>query len=605
MVERVRKGPVKEGRIMKKRAVMAALLMLLMTLAGVAAAEEDRAARVQAQFFPDGVPEDVTDTLYIPDAQGSEWYLIAYQGGWMHGYCHTEGEEKWRCTWSGFFWPDAEDLRLVQTGDAAFEAVSRSLDARMRYISRGQGFALTGWRDRNAWPGDAEILENAVIFDPDGQDAPVEIAIGCALKDWLRAFEDLPKTPEDMQARAALCREPVAARMPGWTLGHYEMYNGGSMADAGFYRIENGELTVCRMILDSEDGVTYRAETPSVPLSDALLRRLETEDAEGLIDVSGSGATFCTEDAWDTNAIPIRGEIRQNELQSHALIAITERDGARYAAIAEKDGQGQWNVRESRPLPDGAGMDTYHNGDDSLILEWMDENQETMCFFDRLDSGAWRLTGVWYENWTQGAGEHYDSAWYGLRMEEENWEEGSADTVCAYGAFAFSDLFQVDFGQLPIRARDAAASVDSSGWAAVMNPDPGDRLHLRDQPDRDAVSRGKFYNGTPLQIVEEKGDWCQVRIGTDHSVWGWMMKRYLVFGDDLRHVRQAFPDLFLREEAMGRQPLLMDGRTDADYHLNGREQIIGVREDTDQWIVMTEAGDIFLAPQAWFWEGNG
>ena len=65
----------------------------------------------------------------------------------------------------------------------------------------------------------------------------------------------------------------------------------------------------------------------------------------------------------------------------------------------------------------------------------------------------------------------------------------------------------------------------------VNNPNPADRLHLRVSPERGATSLGKFYNGTPVRVLEERGDWVQVEIGLDGNLTGWMMKKYLAFGE--------------------------------------------------------------------------
>lgn len=47
----------------------------------------------------------------------------------------------------------------------------------------------------------------------------------------------------------------------------------------------------------------------------------------------------------------------------------------------------------------------------------------------------------------------------------------------------------------------------------VNNPDPTDRLNLRADPSADAISLGKYYNGTTVTLLEEpKNGWAHVRI---------------------------------------------------------------------------------------------
>lgn len=394
-------------------------------------------------------------------------------------------------------------------------------------------------------------------------------------------------------AEEATSREEIETLMPGWTLGYEETDGGGGWA--AFYRIENGQLTVCRVRLDSRQGITERSETPAAPLSERLLERLEGEDISTLLDFSGYGSTFLTADAWDQTQIPIPGRIVYNDLQAHALVAMTERDGVRYIDVAKTDESGVWQVRESKPLPENVWMDLFHCGDNELGLAWMAGDRECQCGFQRRADGEWRMDWAW-----AGEGD-YSLTWYGVRVE---WR-GVFDSVYAYGTAPFADLFETDLTALPVSGEEAAAQLDTAGWATVNNPDPRDRLHLRSEPGKNGDSLGKFYNGTPLRVLEEKGEWVRVRVGNVDCLEGWMMKDYLAFGDRLRRVTQAFPELLLREEYGHTHPLRLDGKTEADFDLYGGAQIVGIRQETEQWIVMTEDGRLCLAPFDWFWEGNG
>ena len=66
-----------------------------------------------------------------------------------------------------------------------------------------------------------------------------------------------------------------------------------------------------------------------------------------------------------------------------------------------------------------------------------------------------------------------------------------------------SELFASNPAQLPNSVEALPAAMDKTGWAVVNNPNPADRLHLRVSPERGATSLGKFYNGTPVQVLEE------------------------------------------------------------------------------------------------------
>ena len=59
----------------------------------------------------------------------------------------------------------------------------------------------------------------------------------------------------------------------------------------------------------------------------------------------------------------------------------------------------------------------------------------------------------------------------------------------------------------------------------VTNPNTADRLNLREKPDRNSASLGKYFNGTVVQILEYQDDWTYVR--TPDGKTGWMMTEYL------------------------------------------------------------------------------
>ena len=145
--------------------------------------------------------------------------------------------------------------------------------------------------------------------------------------------------------------------------------------------------------------------------------------------------------------------------------------------------------------------------------------------------------------------------------------------------------------------------MDQTGWAKVNNPNPADRLHLRVKPDRDSTSLGKFYNGTPVQVIREEGDWCQVMIGTDGRLVGWMMKKYLAFGDQMDDVRCAFPQKELRTEY--RDHTLYTSMSMKELTvIEGKLWIAGVAEG-NLYVILTSVGQTAYAPMDWFWEGNG
>lgn len=63
-------------------------------------------------------------------------------------------------------------------------------------------------------------------------------------------------------------------------------------------------------------------------------------------------------------------------------------------------------------------------------------------------------------------------------------------------------------------------------FAVVNNPDPADRLHLREEPDKDSLSLGKYYNGVRVVIRGSSIDgYTPVSIG---GTKGYMKTEYLI-----------------------------------------------------------------------------
>lgn len=91
---------------------------------------------------------------------------------------------------------------------------------------------------------------------------------------------------------------------------------------------------------------------------------------------------------------------------------------------------------------------------------------------------------------------------------------------------------------MPNSYAEAAAQLDSSAWARVYNPDPNDRLNLRTQPDKKSASLGKYYNGVPVRILENKGEWAKVDI---LGVEGWMMTEFLAIGEAITEAEYRGP----------------------------------------------------------------
>lgn len=86
-----------------------------------------------------------------------------------------------------------------------------------------------------------------------------------------------------------------------------------------------------------------------------------------------------------------------------------------------------------------------------------------------------------------------------------------------------------------------SASQITADTAVVNNPNSIDRLNLRALPSQDAPTLGKYYSGTVVEVLSvEQGGWTKVRL---QALEGYMMTKYLVFGQDQWQVACAMPSV--------------------------------------------------------------
>lgn len=96
----------------------------------------------------------------------------------------------------------------------------------------------------------------------------------------------------------------------------------------------------------------------------------------------------------------------------------------------------------------------------------------------------------------------------------------------------------------------ASANVGASGveYAVVNNPNPEDRLNLREKPDKGSEYMGKYYNGMQVRVLEQTADgWARVFVGNNRT--GYMRSEYLAFGEAGKGVANAMPTFTAPERA--------------------------------------------------------
>lgn len=131
-----------------------------------------------------------------------------------------------------------------------------------------------------------------------------------------------------------------------------------------------------------------------------------------------------------------------------------------------------------------------------------------------------------------------------------------------------------------------------SNTAVVNNPNSIDRLNLRTKPSQDAPTLGKYYSGTVVEVLGgDQNGWTKVRF---HTLEGYMMTKYLAFGQDQYTVGAAMPSVKV-ENPRGMGLNLRQGQSTKSvsqglYKNGSTVQVFGVSES---WChVQTEDGNV-------------
>lgn len=272
--------------------------------------------------------------------------------------------------------------------------------------------------------------------------------------------------------------------------------------------------------------------------------------------------------------------------QGVGLMAEDEQ-GKRWMYALREEKEGQFVPACGGEVLPQADWDDFHTWEELMLDLGEGERYCSIALQD--DGKTWGVCYVGGEDW------------FSVREHCLIDENGNR----CYGVLPCSVLENADLTSLPMTLDEAIRQLDRSAIAVVNNPNPADRLHLRKQPDRGSQSLGKYYNGTPVHLLNEKGEWVQVAIG---STEGWMMKKYLAFGGKMDQVEDASPALVLRPEELehgvtvadtpnGMIKAVLDHDTDAD--------IIGIVGDEWFHVVFEQEGLEGYVRQSSFWPGNG
>lgn len=566
-------------------------------------------AEVQQLFLSEYSQEDVADTLTFSLANGQTCCMILNHFGWLYGYfTQGDGYVLNYCN-SNLANVGTESLQLVRHTSSGLQPdgsaytktpgfdIWNGEGCRMSFcFSEGdQGFDFVGYR--------GEHSDYDVMVSPGG-DKMVQLAFyrDGQLDSRFRVYDslfrmpgltELPAQPEQARLLEAVSPERLAARQEGYTLRWYSSDGvlEDTMVETAYSKVENGFLTVRWVKYQAGGAIISELTSFPIPLSKGFQQKLETEPFNQLMSL-GYSSEFSTDDFLDPSLLPVSGKILQNHLQSEVLLLLTEDETGKRLIEITQDENGVYAIRRSPVLPSDIWLDTFHAGESDLLLDW--NQQDHQAGFRRAFNGQWRL------NWLTCYGENEDlNCSFGLNT----CTLMDTDTM-KVGTLPF-DPFADDLTALPSTLEELNARLDRTDLAVVCNPDPNDRLHLRTKPSREADSLGKFWNGTPVRVLNERDGWCQVVIGTDGRLTGWMLKKYLVTGEKMDQVTPCFSQQILREdEAETKTPIYTDLTLTEQYCTHSGWHLMGVVNDR-LYVVVTDEGETGYAPMEWFFDGNG
>lgn len=586
------------------------LCLFIVPCPAKADAFETLPAEVQQLFLSEYSQEDVADTLTFSLANGQTCCMILNHFGWLYGYfTQGDGYVLNYCN-SNLANVGTESLQLVRHTSSGLQPdgsaytktpgfdIWNGEGCRMSFcFSEGdQGFDFVGYRGEHSdydvmvSPGGDEMVQLA--FYRDGQ-LDSRFRVYDSLFRML-GLTELPAQPEQARLLEAVSPERLAVRQEGYTLRWYSSDGvlEDTMVETAYSKVENGFLTVRWVKYQAGGAIISELTSFPIPLSKEFQQRLEAEPFDQLISLSYSNE-FQTDDFLNTSLIPVSGSILQSSIQPHALLLLMEDEaGVRRLTEITRNENGVYALRQTPPLPKGVWMDSFHAGMEGLLLEW--DQQHRQVNFQRTFDGEWKL--IWLTCY--GEKETLNCS-FGLNT----CTLMDTDTM-KVGTLPF-DPFADDLTALPSTLEELNARLDRTDLAVVCNPDPNDRLHLRTKPSREANSLGKFWNGTPVRVLGERDGWCQVEIGTDGRLTGWMLKKYLVTGEKMDQVTPCFSQQILREdEAETKTPIYTDLTLTEQYCTHASWHLMGVVNDR-LYVIVTDEGETGYAPMEWFFDGNG
>ena len=271
-------------------------------------------------------------------------------------------------------------------------------------------------------------------------------------------------------------------------------------------------------------------------------------------------------------------------------------DGSRVLLCGSQEEGPDWQFVESVPLPAGTTIGI--------------ENFTGHLYLGQKNGHPYGASVQQFADGTWGIDYVLCSGADGMIFMGQNWlcQDGTPwfGQGMLIGDHPWRDITKIDWNTLPQTYEEALARLDTARWATPNNSNMQDRLNLRERADKSSGSLGKFYNGTPVEVLERGKEWTKVRVGTQT---GYMMTKYLAFGEDMRKVNcpqearffaGVLADVYWQQDQTTRS-----GPESMPSDASPRFMFVGLA-DGDWWLVWDYEANRFGRIHAdQLWEGNG
>ena len=352
--------------------------------------------------------------------------------------------------------------------------------------------------------------------------------------------------------------------------------------------VRDGKLCRTQTVTDDEGNVVSEDACISLPVDGiAGLDSLADFDISALPAISGTSGILTDAIVQNVLSLPEGASIDKTAYGPYLYVQYTLADGTRHVAACSYDAAEGCRVSTSPALPEGWELDDYHSYSELILTDWYTASYS----FEADQAGNWTLAIVQ----TDEVFTLYKNA---------IWMD---DTIYV-GTMAEINLREADLSAVPKTLSEALSLMDSTDWRVVCNPISTDRLRLRDAPGGNEI--GRYYNGTPVQVLEDEGEWAHVRVGDTE---GYMMTAYLAGGK--QGVGTNFLSMLVREDVS------TDGITlyaspdenaeevicisELDFGYGSDAVICGTAPNGWYHVILLRDGLSGYVSKDMLWEGNG